>query len=263
MTKKMTSKSVSEKKSSAKTEVKNNASFSAAVRMLVACCIGEAWLLVIRRYFINGQVDQFLAFADILKYTGIAGAVLLVVGVILALACRGSRGGRLAGIWLAIAGAFLAVTGWACYTYVPAGNQILCIAVPVVGALALVHYLYQREFFWSVAVLCLGILDLWVCRRGLGHGTTGTIVLGGTIALMVVLAAAAVVFHQAEKSGGKLGKLRLLPSGASYGVIYASCALSVVALAAALVRVSLAYYLIWALAIVLFALVVYYTVKQL
>ena len=94
MTKKMTSKSVSEKKSSAKTEVKNNASFSAAVRMLVACCIGEAWLLVIRRYFINGQVDQFLAFADILKYTGIAGCVLLVVGVILALACRGSRGGR-------------------------------------------------------------------------------------------------------------------------------------------------------------------------
>ena len=139
----------------------------------------------------------------------------------------------------------------------------MCIAVPVVGALALVHYLYQKEFFWSVAVLCLGILDLWACRRGLGHGTTGTIVLGGTIALMVVLAAAAAVFHQAEKSGGKLGKLRLLPSGASYGVIYASCALAVVAMAAALVRVSLAYYLIWALAIVLFALVVYYTVKQL
>ena len=42
MTKKMTSNNISEKKLSAKAEAKNTASFSAAVRMLLACCLGAA-----------------------------------------------------------------------------------------------------------------------------------------------------------------------------------------------------------------------------
>ena len=45
--------------------------------------------------------------------------------------------------------------------------------------------------------------------------------------------------------------------------MYLACVLSIVALAVALFSTALAYYAMWALAIVVFALAVYYTVKQL
>ena len=263
MTKKVKSKKAMDNKTRSKAVQQGKAAFSAATKVLLAFCVGEMWLLLIRRFFAYGQLEQFLAWADILKYTGIAGVVLLVLGVILALVWRTSPKKRETGIWIAAAGLFLAVTGWVCYTFIPTGTIALCIIVPAMALLGLVYFLYQREFFWSVTILALGALDLWACRRGLGHGTTGTLVLVGTICLMVLLAAALLVFRQAEKSGGMMGKLRILPGDAAYPVLYASCAVSVAAMAAALIRVSLAYYLIWALAIAAFALTVYYTVKQL
>ena len=62
----------------------------------------------------------------------------------------------------------------------------------------------------------------------------------------------------------KQGKLRkLLPANADPLPVYVACGLSVVAIAAALVNVTVAYYIMWGLAIVVFALAVYYTVKQL
>ena len=62
----------------------------------------------------------------------------------------------------------------------------------------------------------------------------------------------------------KLGKLgKLLPAKASHLPVYVSCGLSAAAMLAALFSTTLAYYAMWALAIVVFALAVYYTVKQL
>ena len=54
-----------------------------------------------------------------------------------------------------------------------------------------------------------------------------------------------------------------MTAGADPMPIYAACGLSVVALAIALFSSTIAYYAMWALAIVVFALAVYYTVKQL
>ena len=66
-----------------------------------------------------------------------------------------------------------------------------------------------------------------------------------------------------DLNGGKLGGLQVLTAGADPMPIYAACGLSVVALAIALFSSTIAYYAMWALAIVVFALAVYYTVKQL
>ena len=60
---------------------------------------------------------------------------------------------------------------------------------------------------------------------------------------------------------GKTGKL--LPETAERLPVYISCGLSAVALLAALAIPGAAYYAIWAMAAVIFALAVYYTVKQL
>ena len=55
----------------------------------------------------------------------------------------------------------------------------------------------------------------------------------------------------------------MLTAGADPLPVYLACGLSVAALAVALFSSTIAYYAMWALAIVVFALAVYYTVKQL
>ena len=74
---------------------------------------------------------------------------------------------------------------------------------------------------------------------------------------------AAVAAWKPGKDGGKLGKFRLLPSDADILPIYVACGLSAAAMASALVSITVAYYAMWILAMVVFALAVYYTVKQL
>ena len=64
-------------------------------------------------------------------------------------------------------------------------------------------------------------------------------------------------------NGGKLGKYTLLPAKANGKTIYTACAVSAVALVSVFISVTVAYYAIWVLALVVFALAVYYTIKQL
>ena len=59
----------------------------------------------------------------------------------------------------------------------------------------------------------------------------------------------------------KLG--RLLPAKADLVPIYAACGLSAAAIVLALLSSMVAYYAMWCLGIVVFALAVYYTVQQL
>ena len=59
----------------------------------------------------------------------------------------------------------------------------------------------------------------------------------------------------------KLGKF--LPADADLMPIYAAAGLSAVAVVLGLFSAAVAYYAMWALGIVVFALAVYYTVKQL
>ena len=91
----------------------------------------------------------------------------------------------------------------------------------------------------------------------------GTYVRIAAVVYIVVLIVAAFLTNKADKNGGKLGGLQVLTAGADPMPIYVACGLSVVALAVALFSSTIAYYAMWALAIVVFALAVYYTVKQL
>ena len=91
----------------------------------------------------------------------------------------------------------------------------------------------------------------------------GALMRALAVIYLVLLAAAAYLSRRASRNGGKLGKLRLLPAGADLLPIYTACGLSAAAVAAALVSLNIAYYAMWILAVVVFALAVYYTVKQL
>ncbi|MFR3921188.1 MAG: hypothetical protein ACLTYN_03630 [Dysosmobacter welbionis] len=121
----------------------------------------------------------------------------------------------------------------------------------------------RPECSWSLTILGASLIALWVCRRVLDSIFLGTYVRIAAVVYIVVLIVAAFLTNKADKNGGKLGNLQVLTAGADPMPIYAACGLSVVALAIALFSSTIAYYAMWALAIVVFALAVYYTVKQL
>lgn len=132
--------------------------------------------------------------------------------------------------------------------------------VPAWAALALVYYLYQREFFFSAVISGLGLLGLWFVRHASPLGLY-------TILVVVVLVLLTLGLFLLKKKDGLFqlgkGKARLLPAEANYSLIFLSFVVSLVVIAlAAFVGGSMAYYLLYAMVAWLFALLVYYTVKM-
>lgn len=242
--------------------VKDNSMTMAAIQVFLGGALAEIWLMIIRRYYVNGTVDELLSFGPVLQTSTYVGLGILALGLVLTLIWRGNKK-RAIGLWTSAIGAFVAAAGWICYAVYPNGTTIMGTITAVVTLLALAFLLYQREFVWSASILGVGVLSLWVCRKGLGNLIWNTRTIVGAVVVMVVLVALLLALRKAEKSAGRLGNLQLLPAGASYSFVYASITATVVSIALGLLSATLAYYLMWALVLCIFALVVYYTVKQL
>ena len=226
--------------------VKRNEPMHNALKFFLAGCVAEIYLLVIRRFYVNGTANELLACDAALPYLMAAGAAVAVIG------------------WSVFAaGVFLGGSAWMIRTFYDSALTFLCVVVPVVMLLGILWNLYDRECSWSLTILGASLIALWVCRRGLDNIFLGTYVRIAAVVYIVVLIVAAFLTNKADKNGGKLGNLQVLTAGADPMPIYAACGLSVVALAIALFSSTIAYYAMWALAIVVFALAVYYTVKQL
>ena len=116
--------------------------------------------------------------------------------------------------------------------------------------------LYDRECALSLTILGASLIALWICRKQMYSVFLGTYVKIFAVVYILVLIAAALL-TKLEKLG------KLLPAKASHLPVYAACGLSAAAMLTALFSTTLAYYAMWALAIVVFGLAVYYTVKQL
>ena len=133
---------------------------------------------------------------------------------------------------------------------------LFTVVVPVVMLLGVLWSLYDRECALALTILGITLVLLWICRQTGASQYFGVYVKAVSVIYLVLTAAVAVLVKQ-----GKLRKL--LPANADPLPVYVACGLSVVAIAAALVSATVAYYVMWGLAIVVFALAVYYTVKQL
>ena len=226
--------------------VKRNEPMRSALKFFVAGCVAEIYLLVIRRFYVNGTANELLTCDAVLPYLMGAGAVVAVVGLIWGIVWRQEKGRRWIGWSVFAAGVFLGGSAWMIRTFYDSALTLLCVVVPVAMLLGILWNLYDRECAWSLTILGISLIALWVCRRVLDSIYLGTYVRILAIAYIVVLVVAAV-----------------LTAGADPLPVYAACVLSVIALAAALFSSVVAYYAMWALAIVVFALAVYYTVKQL
>lgn len=244
--------------------VKRDEPMTGAMKFFLAGCVAELYLLIVRRCYVNGNAQQQIAWYD--SYLWILaglGAAVLVLGAVLSAMWKADRKKRVIGWYIAGGGAFLAVSALLIRALNAPVVTLLSVVVPVVMLLAVLWSLYDRECAIALTILGVALIFLWVCRRMFSNTYYGTLVRVAAVIFLVLLAAAAYLSRQADRNGGKLGKLRILPADADLLPIYTACGLSAAGVVAALVSVNIAYYAMWVLAVVVFALAVYYTVKQL
>ena len=230
--------------------VKRNEPMHNALKFFLAGCVAEIYLLVIRRFYVNGTANELLACDAALPYLMAAGAAVAVIGLVLGIVWRQQTKRRWIGWSVFAAGVFLGGSAWMIRTFYDSALTFLCVVVPVVMLLGILWNLYDRECSWSLTILGASLIALWVCRRVLDSIFLGTYVRIAAVVYIVVLIVAAFLTNKADKNGGKLGNLQVLTAGADPMPIYAACGLSVVALAIALFSSTIAYYAMWALAIV-------------
>lgn len=235
---------------------KRDESMNSAMKLFLAGCVAELYLLLIHHFYINADSDiQRIAWYDSYLWGLLgAGAAVLVIGGVCAYLWRGSQKRRL-GWLIAGAGAYVAlVSGLVRWNM--SFMTLLMVVVPVVILLGIIWSLYDRECALSLTILGATLVLLWVCRRALSSVVVGTYV---KVAVAVYLVLLAAILVQVKR--GKLGKL--LPPQADPLPVYVACGLSLAALIVSLFSTMAAYYAIWILSIVVFGLAVYYTVKQL
>lgn len=234
--------------------VKKNDTMNGAMDFFIVGCLAELYLLVLRRCYVEGSAVQQIAWFDhYLRYFIAAGAVILVVGLVLARMWREVKTKKTVGVIVAALGAFLAVAS-GMVLWKMSSLTLLMVAVPVAMLLCIIWCLYDRECALALTVLAVSLVAVWLCRRVAG---STALVVKAAVVVYVVALVAVIVLAKARKLK------KLLPAKADLLPVYVSCGLSVVALAAALLSTAVAYYAMWALAAVVFALAVYYTVKQL
>lgn len=241
------------KKSNKRTvSAKYNGPMTGGMKFFLAGCFAQLYLLIIRRFYINGTLDQVLAWdAYLLKAFTAAGAVAAVAG--LAVLLRRRANCRALGWYLLGGGAFMALsTGLVIWNM--NALSLLISLVPVVLVLDVLWFFFDRDSSLALTALAGALVVVWVCRRG-AMGSAGLALKGAAAVYLAVLAVLVVLLKS-----GKLSKC--FPAG-GHKMIYTACALSALGVAAALVSPAAAYYAMWGLAAVAFCMAVYYTVRQL
>ena len=240
-----------------KKPLKRDNSLYGATIFFFAACLAEFYLLALRRYYIHGDVvtEALVWYDRLLIFAGL-GAAVLVLGVILSVLWKANPRRRLVGWCLIALGTFFAAGSMLARIYVEPAVTLLSVVVPVLMVLTVIWAFYDRECSVALTALCGTMIVLWVCRRLFNNLTMGIPVKVLSVVYVILLAG---LCYLAKNK--KLG--RLLPADADLMPIYAATGLSAAAVVLSLFSAAVAYYAMWALGIVVFALAVYYTVRQL
>lgn len=241
-------------------------------RKMMLWCLGaavaEVIMILFNRFYVHARTDEIGAMAALDKVM----MVLPVVGVIgflvfLVLGLRLWRGGDLVheGTGQFILGAAFLAVGVGCFImrhYGAVGAPVVLAAIPCLGVLALLYYLFQKECFCCAVICFLTVLGLWIYRVTSG-GTTALICMG---VIAVVGIVGILLGRKLQQGGGVLvrgeRRTRLFQSDAVYSSFYLTVLFSVLVMIAAIVfGVAVAYYAIWVVVAWLFILAVFFTSK--
>ena len=221
----------------------------------------EALLVFVNRFYINyytTEVELALVLRNVLGFLHMAAPAAAAAALVWAgLQLKQGKPFTLPLVLAAALGA-CSVCSHVIIKFHSQGTSMLFWLVAAWAVLALVYYIYQKEFFLAASACGMSVLALWFVRYGEAGRLEAIVILAGIAA---VTAAALWL----KKSAGVLpGKQQIpfLPQNTSYTVLLATCAASLaMVIAAMLLNGMAAYYLIFVMAAWLFALFVYYTVK--
>lgn len=223
----------------------------------------ECYLLLLNRSYAWGGVDSMLAWHKVLTALKWVGLAALVIGAVAGILRRQDKKLRNIMAWTAGLGAFFFISSWV-VTYFfnnGAGVTAMCILVPIVAVLVLIYLLYQHECAICSVVLSGAMFSVWLRNITSASAMWRWAVMAGCIVVAAVLAAAIWLTAKAQKSGGKLWKIRVFSVDCDYRIPYAVLGVAAAALLAAAIAPGIGYYLMWALGVLLFAELVLYTTK--
>lgn len=229
---------------------------------IVGAVVLEFLLLLLNRFYVNytaGTIEVAVAIHSALTVLSVVFPICFVVSAIWL--WNGYKKGTMCprAPYIVVITVALSVCAIVSRLYRGTGVSILYVAVPVVAVLAMVYYLYQREFFGSAILCALGILGVRLCAQA--HSVK---VYGYMVVLAVILVAVALASRAMQKNEGvlKLGgkSYDLLPKSANYAFPYVTCAVVALVVIAALAMG--AHVVLYGVLVAwLLILAVYYTVK--
>lgn len=242
-----------------------------------AAIVYEAVALLLKRYFIeyNGtdlaSINLALGLSKVLWVLQFAAPVLTIAAIVWYVLCR--RQGKparlpLAGIWVMAA---LSVTAIAAYQFRDAGVKVLGMVAPITAVLALIYFLYQKEFFCNTLLTGVGIVALLVYRKY--YFNHPRMIYFGFVLVWLGMAAVVFLAWRLSQNNGRWGNRQIAPAKTAYVPTYLTAGLSALTLAVTLVAQACgtvtqaygstaAYYAIFVLITWLFCMAVYYTVRM-
>ena len=233
-----------------------------AVILLIAGIVAEWYLLLVDRSYARGSISQFIQWYDVLGVLRWVGLALLAVGVVLYAMRKEKPWFSWLGATLIAAGVFFAFTSICMRHVYPTSVTVMCVLVPVLLILGIVYLFYQAEFSVQATALAMALGALVLLSRSQSR----LVKVCALLALLGVAALFAGVFLLKRENGVlKLGekRLRLFVPEMDYRLTLGVPALCFVLLIVTMAAPGAAFYTTWGLAIVAFALAVYYTVKLL
>ena len=235
---------------------KRSAPMTVSMKLFAAGCFAELYVLCLRRFYINGTMNQVVAWYDALPWAGCAGLCVLLAGGVWCWTQWKNVPWRLNALCVAAVGGFAAAASFLAHWNQTTVN-LFSVLVPAAMLLCVFWGLYDRACALSLTLLGVSLIAAWLSYRTAYQFSPYRVPVKVIItAYLAGLGALASLLRT-----GKGAVPRFL-NRADPTPVYLACGLSAAGLLAALLGAAAAYYAMWTLALAAFGLVVYYTVRQ-
>lgn len=223
----------------------------------------ECYLFMVYQGYAWGTVNSMLAWHKVLTAATWLGLVMLVGGIAAGYLKRQDRKIRTIMSWVGGVGAFFFVSSWIITHFFSnsAGVTAMCIIVPILAVLVLIYLLYQHECALSTVVLSGAMFSVWLRGASAYSDYWRVPVIAGCVVVVLGLAAAMLLTNKARQNEGKLWGVRVFSLECDYRIVFAVLAVAALGVLLAAAAPAITYYLMWALGVLLFAELVYYTTK--
>ena len=230
----------------------------------VGGCVLEFLLFLLNRYWVHYRINEVTFRADIL-----GPAVKVLAFVLLAAAAAATFWWKKENfkkpLPLALSLVSLGASAgcFGAWLVGNAGIAVMITVVPGIVVLAILYYLYQREFFLIAALSALSLLGIWLCSHGM-TGRKAVLCWIYVLCALVLIGAVTWGCSLCQKADGaftwKGKKLQLLSKDANYLLIFITAGVAAALLLCA--ALSLPAMALYAVAVAwLLVMAVYYTVK--